>query len=87
MRKTALIAGMAMAAMAGGLAIVESPRALEAGPEPIVPRKKPAATAHAPRKASKRMPHIGMKERARHAGKTDGSMHGLPPLHRKGAAA
>lgn len=32
---------------------------------------------------SRYTPHIGAKERARHAGKPDGAMHGLPYLHRK----
>ena len=31
---------------------------------------------------SRYMPHIGTKERARHAHKPDGPMHGLPPLFR-----
>lgn len=31
---------------------------------------------------SKYTPHIGNKERARHAGKPDGPMHGLPLLRR-----
>lgn len=31
---------------------------------------------------SRYMPHIGAKERARHAGKPDGPMHKLPPLFR-----
>lgn len=30
---------------------------------------------------SKYMPHIGDKERARHAGKHDGVVHGQPPIH------
>ena len=32
------------------------------------------------RKGSRYMPHIGAKERARHAGKPDGAMHGKGPL-------
>lgn len=47
--------------------------------------KRPARSNFRPRRASNRTPHIGKKERARHAGKPDGAMHGLPPLFRKGA--
>lgn len=43
---------------------------------------RPARSALRPRRISNRMPHIGTKERARHAGKPDGPMHGLPLLFR-----
>ena len=36
---------------------------------------------------SRYMPHIGAKERARHAGKPDGVMHAVPPIHLRNAAA
>lgn len=32
------------------------------------------------------MPHIGAKERARHAGKPDGMMHAVPPIHLRNAS-
>lgn len=31
--------------------------------------------------------HLGAKERARHVGKPDGAMHGLPPIHVANAMA
>lgn len=33
-------------------------------------------------KPGRYMPHIGAKERARHAGKPDGAMHGQGPIHK-----
>ena len=38
-------------------------------------------------KPSRYMPHIGTKERARHAGKPDGAMHAVPPIHLRNAQA
>lgn len=38
-------------------------------------------------KRSRHMPHIGAKERARHAGKPDGVMHAVPPIHLRNAQA
>lgn len=38
-------------------------------------------------KPGRYMPHIGAKERARHAGKPDGVMHAAPPIHLRNAQA
>lgn len=38
-------------------------------------------------KHSRYMPHIGAKERARHAGKPDGVMHAAPPIHLRNTQA
>lgn len=43
---------------------------------------RPARSHFRPRRISNRMAHIGAKERARHAGKPDGPLHGLPLLFR-----
>lgn len=37
--------------------------------------------------ASKYMPHLGKKEHARHAGRPDGVMHSVGPIHERNAQA
>lgn len=38
-------------------------------------------------KHSRYVPHIGAKERARHAGEPDGVMHAAPPIHLRNTQA
>jgi hypothetical protein len=88
MRRSAIITAMAMSAMAAGLAVVSgASQAIEAGPEPVRFRKRTVLRPTTYRPPRGRLPHLGAKERARHAGKPDGPMHGLPLLHREGAPA
>lgn len=82
MTRYSMIGSLVALAMAGSIAVTY--QALEAGPDPVRLRKRSAARPTAYRSPRGRLPHIGAKERARHAGKPDGAMHGLPPLHRKG---
>jgi len=81
MKRTSLIGAMAMLAMVGGMGLAAHPvEALEASP---APRKRRVATGtYTAPPRSKRTPHIGAKERARHAGKPDGPMHRTPHEHR-----
>lgn len=82
--KKALFAAAAMMALGSGYVLVSGAHAIEAGPEPVRPRKRIRVESPVYRSPRGRLPHIGAKERARHAGKPDGPMHGLPLLHRKG---
>lgn len=71
----------ALAMMASPAMSVDYSRAIEM-PDGPPPPKKAKSTTHTYSRIRGRMPHIGAKERARHAGKPDGPMHGLPPLFR-----
>lgn len=82
MKRSGLMAAMAMLAMGGALGAAAHPIELVEAPEPA--RKKRVSTAaYSEPPRSKRMPHIGAKERARHAGKPDGPMHRTPHEHRE----
>lgn len=76
----------ALGAMTAVLAAGAPPRYLDVIDAATHERPMNQATRSYRPKASRYMPHIGAKERARHAGKSDGPMHGLPPLFRKVAS-
>lgn len=81
MKRYALIAAMATVAMVGGIGLAAHPVEAIETPKPA-PKRRVALvnTSEPPR--TKRTPHIGAKERARHAGKPDGPMHRTPHEHR-----
>ena len=82
---TALFLGAAHFPMAGGaFGLLEGPPPPKRRRSiPVAPR--PLRDGHIG--PSCYMPHIGAKERARHAGKPDGVMHAVPPIHLRNAAA
>lgn len=83
------LAMMAIATLGSiGMAAVGTSHSIGLEAEPVLKpnkKKRVAVTSFAARASRGRMPHIGAKERARHAGKPDGPMHGLPPRHRANA--
>jgi len=91
--KSIAVMGAAVAAVLGGALARrddEFDRAIEARADPFdlksfylgSPRRPDRGRSITARDRSRYMPHIGAKERARHARKPDGPMHKLPPLFR-----